>query len=261
MFNLHIGVPGVIPDLLHTVVRSGVVKANKDPQILSRKLWQKHYRSLINAKQRETLQNVVSWNVAEAIFSEMSMKGPIAGSQHAILGKMEDCFLNERAFPQTEARIEKLKKLFSATPIVYHLTIQSQFDYLLTAYLRDPKKLNSAENFFIPSWAQLVERIKLADPASKVFVWDLEQPSRVLLFFLISLLDITGEDQIITLKELLKKELSTHFSYASGQEIPDFLRALSHRLDDQYEHDLEAIGRLTGVSLTLSDSVPVEFHF
>lgn len=261
MFNLHIGIPGVIPDLLHTAVRVSVVKANKDPQILSRKLWQKHYRSLINAKQRETLQNVVSWNVAEAIFSEMSMNGPIAGSQHAILGRMEDCFLNERAFPQAEARIENLKKIFSATPIAYHLAIQSQFDYLLAAYLRDPKKLNSAETFFIPSWAQLVERIKLADPASRVFVWDLEQPSKILLSFLISLLDITDEDQIIALKEFLKKEFSSHFPYAGGQEVPDFLRALSPRLDDQYEQDLEAIGRLSSVSLSLSDSVPVEFHF
>lgn len=261
MLNLHIGIPGVIPNLLHTVVRAGFIKENNGPQILSHKLWQKHYRSLINAKQREIPLNVVSWHVAEAIFSQMTMKGPIAGSQHAIFGRMEDCFLNERVLPQTEVRIERLKSLFSATPITYHLTIQNQFDYLFAAYLRDPKKLLDIKSFFIPSWAQLVERIKSAHPESSVFVWDLEQPTRVLLSFLISLLGVTRERQILALKELLEEELSLPYSFTPDQEVPDFLQALSQRLDDQYEYDLEAIDRITGVSLMLAENAPVELHF
>lgn len=260
MFNFHIGVPGVFPDLLHSAERSGVLKTEDGPQVLSRRLWQKRFRSLINANNEETASSIVTWHLAEAVFSEMSKKGPVAGSQHAVLGRVEDCLRGKRMLRQTEARISRLRNLFSATPIVYHLTIQSQFDYLLAAHRRYSKDQPSNEHFVAPSWSRLVERIKAADPESKICVWDFDQPNRMLFAFLVSLLDVTSDRHISAVKSFLKESSLFSEIYLESQDIPEFLQRTVDELDDQYERELEVISRISGVSLILPENVPVEFY-
>lgn len=260
MFNLHIGIPGVVPDLLQAVAQAGLLKADHGPQILPRKLWQEQFRGLVNAKRKEAAFNVAGWRATEGAIAELSARGSVAASLHALLGGAEDCFLKSKVLPYTEARIGRVSEIFAAVPLTFHLTIQSQFDYLRATVERVPEGKVFPEPRTVPSWAQLVRRIKAAAPGSQIVVWDFERPDKVALAFLICLLDTKDGGLIEALDEHLSKTLQHPDSLPIAHEIPGISHELTDRLDVQYELDLAAIGQMTDVSLILPENIPEEFH-
>ncbi|MFV0490397.1 MAG: hypothetical protein ACK5M4_01080 [Pseudorhodobacter sp.] len=261
MFNLHIGIPGIIPDLLHSIAQTGILKADNAPQVLPRKLWQEQFRSLVNARRTTAAFNVTDRRSAEVTIGELSARGPVAASQHALLGLPEDCFFKNKVLPYTEARIGQISEIFAAVPLTFHLTIRSQFDYLRLAMNRRPEDRALTEPRIIPSWAQLVHRIKASAPDSQVVVWDFEQPEKVALAFLICLLDTRDGRLIETLAEYLGMTLKRPEMPLNNHEIPGIAPELADRLDVQYELDLKALDQIDGVSLILPENVPEEFHF
>lgn len=261
MFNLHIGIPGIIPDLLHSVGQAGLLKEGSSPQVLPRKLWQEQFRGLINTKPMGAACNVAGWRAVEATIAELSARSFVAASQHALLGVPEDCFVTSKVLPYTEARIGRVSEIFGAVPLTFHLTILSQFDYLRATVNRLPAGAVFPKPRIIPSWAQLVRRIKSAAPATQVVVWDFEQPEKVALAFLICLLNTKDGRLIKELDGHLRKTLKPPEMPLNNHEIPGIAQEFTAQLDVQYELDLQALDEIDGVSLILPKHVPVELHF
>jgi hypothetical protein len=257
MFNLHVGIPGIVPDLLNSIVQAGILKGDSSPSILSRKLWQEQFRNLINAKQKEAQFNVAAWRTTEATIADLSALGPVAVSQHALLGRPEDCFLKRKVLPYTDARIARISDLFAAVPLTIHLTISSQFDYLHTTMNRLPKGKTFPQPSIVPSWSELVRRIKGAAPDRQILVWDFESPEKIALAFMIFLLDTKDEELIDAIDAHLSVTIKRPETAINSPEIP---HEMINRMDAQYDFDLEAINQIEGVSLILSDSIPDKLH-
>lgn len=257
MFNLHVGIPGIVPDLLHSVVHAGLLRRDDAPAVLSRRLWQEQFRGLVNAKRTKAALDVAAWRTTKATISDLSAHDAVAVSQHALLGGPEDCFLKRKVLPYTDARIARVSEIFADVPLTFHLTIQTQFDYLHTTMSRLPEgKIIPLQGIVPPSWSGLVRRIKAAAPDRQIIVWDFERPEKVALAFMICLLDTKDPALIEVLDAHLSKTIKRPAS-PNSHEIP---RIPHDRLDAQYDLDLEALKQIEGVSLILPESIPEEFH-
>lgn len=259
MFNLHVGIPGIVPDLLHSAVHAGLLRRDGASAVLSRKLWQEQFRGLVNAKGTKAALDLAAWRAVEATIADLSAHGAVAISQHALLGSPEDCFLKRKVLPYTDARITRVSEIFAAVPLTFHLTIFSQFDYLRTTMNRLPAGKALPQPGIVPSWSALVRRIRAAAPDRQLIVWDFERPEKIALAFMIRLLD-TKDPALI---EALDAHLSTTIkrpAHPNSHEIPGIPHEIIDRLDVQYDLDLEAIKQIEGVSLILPESIPEEFH-
>ena len=260
MFNFHVGIPGIVPDLLNSIVQAGILKGDSSPSILSQELWQEQFRSLVNTKQLEALLNVAARRTAEATVADLSALGSVAISQHALLGTPEDCFLKHKVLPYADARIARVSDIFAAVPLTVHLTIFSQFDYLHTAMNRLPKGKAFPQPSIVPSWSKLVQRIKVAAPDRQIMVWDFENPEKIALAFMICLLDTKDDGLIDAIATHLSVTIKRPEPAINSPEISGVSHEMIDRMDAQYDFDLEEINRIEGVSLILPDSIPEEFH-
>jgi len=260
MFNFHVGIPGIVPDLLHSIVKAGILNGKNSPSILPSKLWQEQFRGLVNTKQKRAVFDVAAWGAAEAIIADLSAFGTVAVSQHALLGCPEDCFLKRKVLPYTDARIARTSELFAAVPLAFHLTISSQFDYLCTIMNRLPEGKAFSQPSIVPSWSELVLRIRAAAPDRQIVVWDFEKPEKAALAFLISLLDARDTALIEALVAHLSVTIKRPELPINSREIHRIPHDQIERLDAQYDLDLQVISKIEGVSLILPDSFPEEFH-
>jgi len=259
MFNLHAGIPGIVPDVLQHVVQDGLLKSNNAPVVLSHKIWQEQFRGLVNAAKQKGTLDVAAWRATEETISNMSARGSVAISQHALLGRPEDCFLKRKVLPYADARIAMVSKIFAAAPLTFHLTISSQFDYLRNILHRPSTRVATSEPKIFPTWISLVQRIRKAAPDRQIVVWDFERPEKAVLPFLVRLLDINDSALIQNLERYLSNKFPG-LSYTHNQEISGISRDTVERMDAQYELDLEAIKNIKGVSLILSDSMHRNFY-
>lgn len=260
MFNLHVGIPGIVPDLLHSVVHAGLLKIDDAPAVLSRQLWQKQFRGLVNAKRKNAALDAAAWRWTEAAISDLSAYDTVAVSQHALLGGPEDCFLKPKVLPYTDARIARVSEIFAAVPLTFHLTIQSQFDYLHATMARLLASSDSLQRGIVPSWSGLVRRIRAAAPDRKIVVWDFEQPEKVALAFMVCLLEVHDTALIKALEAHLYATLKRPGSPIGSNDIPGMPQEMIDRLDAQYDLDLQDLGKIEGVSLIVPDSISEEFH-
>lgn len=257
MFNLHVGMPGIVPDLLESIVQAGILRGDSSPSVLSLELWQEHFRNLVNAKQKEAHLNVAAWHKTEAAIADMSARGSVAISQHALLGPPEDCFLKRKVLPYADARIARVSNIFAAAPLTVHLTMSCQFDYLHKVMHRLPKEKVFAQQSIVPSWSDLVRRIKAAAPDRQIMVWDFENPEKIALAFMVCLLDTKDEGLIDAIDAYLSVTIKRPNFAIKSPEIP---HEMVDRMDAQYDFDLEEINQIEGVSLILPDSIPEEFY-
>ena len=259
MFNLHVGIPGIVPDLLHSTVRAGLLRRDGAPAVLSQNLWQEQFRGQVNAKGTKAALDFAVWCAVEATIAYLAAHGSVAISQHALLGNPEDCFLKRKVLPYTDARIKRVSEIFAAVPLTFHLTISSQFDYLSTTMNRLPAGKALPQPCIVPSWSALVRRIRAAAPDRQIIVWDFEQPEKVALAFMICLLDTEDSSLIETLDAHLSTTVKRP-AHPNSRETPNIPHEMIDRMDLQYDLDLEAIKQIEGVSLILPESIPEEFH-
>lgn len=260
MFNLHIGVPGVAPNLLHSIEQTKILKGPRGPQIISRKLWKQQFRGLINSRKIEDYTNITALRAAETTIAELSRHDSVAASQHALLGAPEECFFKNTVLPHTESRMRQVSDIFAAVPLRIHLTIQSQFEHLQVATNRLTKDMIFSEPRTTPSWAALVRRIKVAAPATQIVVWDFENPRQVALGFLATLLNINDPILIESLKTyIMSNFINTNTPPVSGA-ITEASKWAAEGFDTQYELDLQEISQMPGVNLIFPRDLPREYR-
>lgn len=260
MFNLHIGIPGIIPDLLHSIERSKVFAGIQSPKILSRKLWQDNFRGLINSPAREVNSELQNWTNSQVELFQIFECESFAASQHALLGGVEDCFQKNRTLPYSDLRVARVSEIFDLVPLTFHLTIQSQFEYFNASTLRLSKNKTPLDIRGIPSWSQLVKRIKAAAPERNIVVWDFEDHQKAILPFVISLLDIKDGSQIESLSIYLKRYIIRHGPTVIKDDILALSPDMVEEMDYQYNFDLLSIDQIEGVSLVRVSDIPIDFY-
>lgn len=183
----------------------------------------------------------------------------LAASQHAMMGHPKVVFKDGAILPHAESRIERLSVLFEATTLDLHLTIMNQFHYLSRLPLEYHNTSQSQQDDTVPSWFELVLRIRKACPTRRILVWDFMQPERVALPFSMTVLNVDEDlsdhvrkpvSEAIAHSKLLSKVFrNDHLSDEAGQV-----------LDAQYETDLQNIEGMENVVLVRSEKVPKDLH-
>lgn len=260
MFNFHIGLPGIASELLNSVYDEGFLTGVNGHYIMPKKLWKERFRSLVNVSPRKTICDTGAWLETAAIVSDLSKYESVAISRHSFLGKPEDCFSELGALPKTTARISRISDVFSSIPLTFHLTISPQFEYLYSV-TRNSTEIDSAPtNGMVPSWADLVHRIKASAPHRRILVWDFEQPEKVALPFLISLIGIENSYFVDKLREHLGGSLKYCMDSDSEPENLNIHSRFSNQLDLQYDVDFNLMEQIEGVSVLRPSDILDNFY-
>ena len=260
MYNFHVGLPGIIPNLLNTMLETGFLAQLSDVSFLSRKIWQEKFRKLINETNKRTFKGEHYWQSSAEEVDALSVHGGFSISIPDLMGKAEHCFEKARPLPYAETRIENVCQILSGKPITFHLTIMSQYDYLVFAAKQLSVDLKLSQIHTVPSWSDLAQRLRVASGGAQVVVWDFEQPKKVILTFLIDFLNVHDEDDITKLANYLSK--STNQNDFAGSNSPTMAvegQDLSIIMDEQYEIDLEAIRQIEGVKLYTPENISREY--
>jgi hypothetical protein len=253
MFNVHIGLPGLLPDILHkhSVPKSDLEFASS--KLLTREEYEINFQRLIFRPGKAGAQDPLAVKQAAIFIEKLLQNKNVAISQPNVLGPQAQVYNSAGILPFAETSVRRLSKLLNQGEVAFHLLITNQVDYIL-AMARLPRvekeKLIINSNV---SWVRLVERLRNAVPNRQITVWDIERPSIVAPLFISDLLRTP-----IRLSNESGVELPSRDRYTLADEIQDQasgeLLASIYNLDNQYEDDLEAIGRLDNIRLIGAES-------
>lgn len=253
MFNFHVGLPGVASELLHSCAQVDEVKSNRFFSIVPQRTWRNNFRGFLSSD-----GGVNSGAGGGDIIEDLSRFGSVAISQHAILGVQKDCFLGEVVLPKSETKIARVSELFKDFPLTFHLTIVSQFEYLISSLGRGGVGNPLLDSKSVPSWANLVKRLSLAVPNRHIVVWDFESPKKISLDFLLRMIGTKDEFVFGALSDHLDSAFPSTQGIIDVSQYPSYTDEYIYLLDRQYDLDLDAISKIENVSLMRSDSATGE---
>lgn len=260
MFNLHVGLPGIAADLfVHDQLDTILGKAFSH-RIVRDELWKENVRSAVNNGEGDSRSTRLVWELARDTVRELAALKATAISQHALLGRSGDGFLKSKAFPKAFERISHLSDIFLDQPLTLHLTVASQFDYLKMAMERSNKVQPFSVPKIVPSWSDLVFRIKDAAPERQIVVWDFEQPRKSSVAFIVNMLDLTDDETVSNIYEWVAKAKLWDDYGLYKPDMSSISQELAEELDAQFEIDLEEIDGMSNVTLIRPNRIPVEFY-
>lgn len=257
MFNFHIGLPGIKPDLLHIVTRLQKLRAFSDVCILPKKVYKETMRGLVNARRSNLLEDIHVRQKAVDLIQSLAKHKAVAISQHAVLGDPGEFMMSPTALKRATKRIEKISELFHDRELTFHIIIIGQMDYLCEVMGNRTSDVIAARS--VLSWSELVRTLKVAAPDRHFVIWDFERPSNVALAYILTMLETADSALIEQLRLLLPR---TPALLSSSRREPDLIGMsnIVHQLDDQYDIDLDQIEKMVGVTLVRSDAVLGRFH-
>lgn len=254
-FIFHIGIPGLVSDLLSEVVQFECVNSRGNTKFFSTRDYRSSLRSWINDK--ASLTYVVA-DVSEEIIAlkrRLSKYGTVIASQHAMLGSIEQVFGSDQMLPFAEKRVSQLSNMFHEFDLELHVALSSYLDVAqvltqkgapisdTTAFLRSPKH-----------WCDLIKRIAQACPDRKIVVWDLDDPRWALPAFAQSVCGLGPEEISSDFQEFIsdaarhRYALKKAFSWECEMSEQE-----GTALQKFYLDDLEKIGKLKNVVLMVGD--------
>ncbi len=257
--NFHIGAPRIASDIVHVAGKTRDLRHASHCRILTSKEFQKHIRPTVNGTL--DVSALVDTDPEEENFWKSVRECEVlAASQHAMMGHPNVVFKAGTILPKAEHRIERLSALFETTSLDLHLTIMNQLAYLSrlpTNYLtqEDTGGLNDT----IPSWFELVGRIRRVCPSRRILVWDFMMPETVALPFVMTVLNVDE-----ALADAIRKPVSASIAHNNliskvfqksilSEDVSDILHS-------QYEKDLDNIETMENVVLIRGEKVPADLH-
>jgi hypothetical protein len=259
MLNFHIGIPGIVPELMQCLAGSGPVRAAENILVLPRDEYRKVFLELVNARSGAAAPDSEALERVKNFTKAASALDTVAVSQPNFFGVPADVLRPRKAFPLAEARVERLSALVGSLDMTYHLVIVSQIDYILKM-----KRMSETERLVAIrdaqfSWAELVFRIRRGAPDRNLVVWDFDLPSVAALPFVTTMLDIDAHDLRPQIEAAISPEKlpvgSGSIDYSDGA-----MATAVERLDARYELDLDEIDSMNGVTLIRHEAIPAEFH-
>lgn len=259
MFNVHIGIPGIVPTLLESPELLQIIRKRNEADLIPNTRWHEKFRSVINREKDTDPATVAMWKSARLEIAALENQAKLTASQHALLGTTVEAFTKKRAFPKAEERLARLSEVFERNALTIHLTLTSQFEYLKLAMQRasDPSVIRQTN--IVPSWSNLVSRIRKAAPECDIVVWDFEQPRKITTAFVVNVFGVTDEKLIADVHSWLAFNLPMPALSPSAGSSPDILTDYADSLDVQYDIDLDTISEMKNVTMIRAGSIPPEF--
>lgn len=257
MFNLHVGLPRIFPELLQTVAKTKLIERRSEIRILQTSVYQKRLRGLVNLREKKESTDSDPNPSIEAFISRLARYKTVAMSQHALLGPPEDIVHRGKLLPKAEGRLLRLSNIFANYPITIHIAITSQRDYLSKRVESSVSEKAFALEDGVPSWTDLVVRLKTVVPGSQIVVWDVHKPRLTVLAFLGAMLNVVDGALLGKLRTLAESHPEVIEVPTAKYVIPSHL---INQLDHQFETDLLMIARMPGVTLMRSEDIADEMR-
>lgn len=259
MLNFHLGIPGIVQELVQCLADSGPVRTAENILVLPRDEYRRVFLELVNARSGAAASDPEALERVKSFTDAASALDTVAVSQPNFFGIAADVLRPRKAFPLAEARVERLSALIGSLDMTYHLVIVSQIDYILKM-----KRMSVAERLAAVrdaqfSWAEVVFRIRRGAPDRNLVVWDFDLPSATALPFVTTMLDIDPRDLRPQIEAAISRE-KTPVGSGSIDYSDAGLATAVERLDARYELDLDEIDSMNGVTLIRHEAIPVEFH-
>ena len=258
--NFHIGAPRIAPDIIRVAAHLREVGASGHCRLLTTNEFQRHIRPVVNGSRSISGLNSKDLAENERFWDGLRQCEVLAASHHAMMGHPKVVFKADTILPKAEDRIERLSAIFQATSLDLHLTIMNQLYYLSrlpTDYLTREDTIGL--NDHVPSWFDLLARIRRACPRRRILVWDFMKPENVALPFAMTILNVDE-----SLADRMRKPVSeaiTHTKVISKIFQKSFIsESVSEVLHAQYHEDLHNIESMENVVLIRGEKVPADLH-
>lgn len=255
--NLHIGMPHLLPNLIHEINKSVIVNPGEMATVVSKGEWRSHYRPMLSQSRRQILQ----------IASIPKSQGPhirpdsdnISISQHTFLGKGVDLFSASYSVGDYVEKVETLVDFFESQNINIHVLIKDQYGYLKALDEESLDFILQSGQICPPSWSDFIHAIRSSAPNAKVVVWDCEEDNKVAFAFAKWMLKLANERIMYEVYEIVRRYIRKYSETRRKKEllIPP---TVVDSLDLQYSVDCDAIYKMKGVSFVQAEQIPKAFH-
>lgn len=259
MLNVHLGAPGIVPDLIVSLAACEPVRSAEDLYLVPATDYQALFQGIVNAKagsgppDPETVRGI-----REFIHLASSVE-TVAISQPTFFGLSTDALRPRKSFPLAESRVGRLSGLIGSCEMTFHLVITSQIDYILRMRRMSAADRLTAIRDARFSWSELVFRLRRGAPERSVVVWDFDRPKAIALPFVETMLGIEA-DRLV--KEVLKAISREATPLGSGpiEYSDEILARAVARLDARYEQDLDELENMEGVTLVRHEAITPDLH-
>jgi hypothetical protein len=259
MLNVHLGAPGVVPDLLATLAACEPVRSAEDLYFVSSTEYRELFQGLVNARARSGPPDSETLRGIRELVHLASGHETVAISQPNFFGYPTDALRSRKSFPLAEARVGRLSGLVSSCEMTFHLVITSQIDYILKMRRMSAADRLSAIRDAAFSWSELVFRIRRGAPERRVVVWDFDLPKATAIPFVETMLGIEASGITQHVLKAISRELTPAGSGPIDYADASLARAVA-RLDTMYEQDLDDLERMEGVTLVRHEMIPRDLH-
>jgi len=253
MINLHVGIPHLLPNLIHDIQKRAIVNSRKTATVISRDEWKSLFRPALSERRRKILE-IASMPALQGAYTGSDSRN-ITISQHTFLGKGISFFAPKHSIIGYERKIEKLVGLFEGRRINIHILIKDQHEYLRGLTGEELNHFLQSDWVSIPSWSDLVQRIRISAPNSKLIVWDCEEENKIAFAFATWMLELKRDAEMNNVYNFVR-EYMQKISATRGQMELNLPPRVSESLDLQYFLDCEEISKMEGVSFVKKERVP-----
>jgi hypothetical protein len=126
MLNVHLGAPGIVPELLQSLSVSEPVRAADDVYIAPPSDYRELFKQLVNAKARTGLASPDAIQGIREFTHLASVLEVVALSHSNFFGYAADALVSRKAFPSAEARVGRFSSLIGSCAMTFHLVITEE---------------------------------------------------------------------------------------------------------------------------------------
>lgn len=259
MLNVHLGAPGLVPDLLQSLAGTDTIQAAEDLYLVPQDEYQRLFGDIVNAKELSATETTDALRKIREFAHQASALRTVAISQPNFFGHPADALRPRKSFPLSESRITRLSGLIGSCRMTFHLAITSQVDYILRMRrVPEADRLTAIREERL-SWSELVFRLRRGAPDRNIVVWDFDRPKAIALAFVETMLEV----ETIDLRHDILKAIASEARPTESGLIDYTDRGLTEAvtlLDARYEQDLDEIEQMDGVTLVRHEAVPSDLH-
>jgi hypothetical protein len=248
MFRFHIGLPS-----LHENVFQNSVGWWDDlperPYLLSTEDYDRNLASYINTRDKERSRSQGFHATAAHFLGSLTQFANVVVPIPQILGPISDAYATATPFPRAAGRIARLTKLLPSQDVEFHLLVKNPFDYFFPQSEPIASMRLAAVLAAKPSWVNLVVRLQQATLGRSINVWDFEYPEIMSARLRSMILGPNFEEPMFYEGEDFGDEQLALHEPVQTERAPVEYNESIIALDDRYEHELDQLEALPGVTL------------
>ena len=194
--NFHVGAPRIAEDLIREAATEPTVTADEQLRVLRPWEYKKHLRSLVNDGMLGIEPLGADSDQSAKLCAHLAGFQTVVVSEHAMTAHPKQVLKQGVILPNAEQRLARLSMLLSDFDMDLHLAITDQAQYLSQLPVRNAAaradRFDLSER--VPSWFELVSRIRNACLRNRIVVWDFSDPKSVALPFVMTMLNLEEQE-------------------------------------------------------------------